>query len=270
MSFLTFNFPGQGLPSNQITLDMSENSADDQYIDCNPKREDELKNSEKLPLPEKYVETWEKAKSHWNSLGQTVGSFNRIYGIVIVAYTVGDHLYRDFNTAAREAGKSQDSYEQYAFKDFHLLLTKALQAKKKTSDCYEVFRGIKNIHFATSDKAYVRFGHFASSSLDKKGAQGFGEDTFFSIKTCYGVPIHDFSFHEKQKEILIPPYETFTVTNYTKTQKGIFIRLESLKVYSHFNCEVLKDAGLSTAMGMPFLLWGLLLTWTTLGSLGNL
>ncbi|XP_032090751.1 erythroblast NAD(P)(+)--arginine ADP-ribosyltransferase-like isoform X2 [Thamnophis elegans] len=254
----------------EIPLNMFSNSMDDQYIDCSSTREFKLQESGNIPLEEKYQKTWETAKSHWDSLGQTVGSFSAIYGTAIVAYTVGDSLYRDFNTAAREAGKSQDSYEQYAFKDFHLLLTKALQAKKKTSDCYEVFRGINGIHFTTSNKAVVRFGQFASSSLDKKVAQGFGEDTFFSIKTCYGVPIHDFSFHEKQKEILIPPYETFTVTNYTKTQNGIFIRLESLKVYSHFNCEVLKDAGLSTAMGMPFFLWGLLLTWTTLGSLGSL
>lgn len=33
---------------------------------------------------------------------------------------------------------------------------------------------------------------------------------------------------------------------------------------------VSTDAGLSTAMGMPLLLWGLLLTWSILGSLGSL
>ncbi|XP_058035376.1 NAD(P)(+)--arginine ADP-ribosyltransferase 2-like [Ahaetulla prasina] len=229
-----------GLRCRQITLDMSKDSVDDQYISCYPKRLTELKNSGNIPLPKIYFSTWKTAKQHWDNLGQTAGSFDPIYGTAIVAYTVGDSLYRDFNTAVREAGKSENSYKQYAFKDFHLLLTKALQAKR-TSRCYEVFRGIKGICFNTSNMAKVRFGQFASSSLDENVAKGFGEDTFFSIKTCYGVPIHDFSYYKEQKEVLIPPYEKFIVTNYTKTQKGIFIKLVSLEVFSRFNCEELND-----------------------------
>ncbi|XP_034260416.2 erythroblast NAD(P)(+)--arginine ADP-ribosyltransferase-like [Pantherophis guttatus] len=224
---------------------MFNNSVDDQYLGCNPNRELQLRNSGNIPLLEKYNKTWETAKQHWAKLGQTVSSFDPIFGTAIVAYTVGDSLYRDFNTAAREAGKSQDSYNQYAFRDFHLLLTKALQAKKMSS-CYEVFRGIKGICFNTSDKAVVRFGQFASSSKNETAAKEFGEDTFFSIKTCYGVPIDDFSYKREEKEVLIPPYEKFIVTNYTKTQKGIFIRLESLNVFSRFNCEALN--GITTKM----------------------
>ncbi|XP_032090676.1 erythroblast NAD(P)(+)--arginine ADP-ribosyltransferase-like [Thamnophis elegans] len=242
-----FTGPFQVLCLREIPLTMFYNSVDDQYVNCSLETELELTKSGKIPLPEQYNATWKKATQHWDSLSQTVRSFSAIYGTAIVAYTVGDSLYRDFNTAAREAGKSQDSYEQYAFKDFHLLLTKALQAKK-TSNCCEVFRGINGIHFATSNKAVVRFGQFASSSLDKKVAQGYGEDTFFSIKTCYGVPIRDFALNKTEKEVLIPPYETFTVTNYTKTQKGIFIRLESLSVFSRFNCEELKGVNTKKAI----------------------
>ncbi|XP_015683928.2 NAD(P)(+)--arginine ADP-ribosyltransferase 2-like [Protobothrops mucrosquamatus] len=213
---------------------------DDQYIGCSSMRQ----KSRYIPLEGKYNKTWETARSHWyrrgqTRRGQTVGSFDPIYGTAIVAYTVGDDLYRDFNTAVREAGKSQNSYDQFAFKHFFFLLTKALQAKKTDDRCYEVFRGIKGIHFTVSDEV-VRFGQFASSSLDKKVAQKFGEDTLFSVKTCYGVPIYDFSYHKDQKEVLIPPYETFTVINHKSNRNGVFIRLESRGVFSRFNCGVLN------------------------------
>ncbi|XP_026581757.1 NAD(P)(+)--arginine ADP-ribosyltransferase 2-like, partial [Pseudonaja textilis] len=220
----------------EIPLTMFSNSVDDQYIGCSP---DNLLKLGKLPVEEKYPKTWEKAKRHWDSLGQSVGSFNPIYGTAIVAYTIGDELYRKFNNATREAGKSQDSYDRYAFKDFHFLLTKALQAKSKGS-CYQVFRGIRDIHFTVSDKAIVRFGQFASSSLNKRVAQNFSQDTFFSILTCHGVRIDDFSYKPNEEEVLIPPYEKFIVTGYSQTEKGVHITLESSGVFSHWNCGVLN------------------------------
>ncbi|XP_070622115.1 NAD(P)(+)--arginine ADP-ribosyltransferase 2-like [Erythrolamprus reginae] len=261
-----FAGPLQVLCVVEVPLTMFNHSVDDQYIGCRHGRESQLQELKMIPLEEKYRTTWEKAKSHWERLGPAVGNFTPIYGIAIVAYTVGDQLYRDFNAATREAGKSQTSYDHYLFRDFHLLLTKALQAKRNKEKCYEVFRGIKDIHFTLSEKV-VRFGQFASSSLDKKVAKGFGEDTFFSIRTCHGVPIDDFSYHTSQKEVLIPPYESFTVTRH-RVENGTDIRLESRGVFSRHNCEVLNAARNSTPL--PFLPWGLLFAWITLGPLGSL
>ncbi|XP_026581491.1 NAD(P)(+)--arginine ADP-ribosyltransferase 2-like, partial [Pseudonaja textilis] len=220
----------------EIPLTMFSNSVDDQYIGCSP---DNLLKPGKLPVEEKYPKTWEKAKRHWDSLGQSVGSFNPIYGTAIVAYTIGDELYHKFNNATREAGKSQDSYDHYAFRDFYFLLTKALQAKSKGS-CYQVFRGIGGIHFTVSNKAIIRFGQFASSSLEKMVAENFSKDTFFSIRTCHGVRIDDFSYKQYEKKVLIPPYEKFTVTSYSRTEKGVHITLDSSGVFSRWNCEVLN------------------------------
>ncbi|KAG8147579.1 hypothetical protein E2320_000219 [Naja naja] len=222
---------------------MFNHSVDDQYIDCSHARLLELQVPGTLPVEKKYRKTWETAKSYWDGLGQSIGSFNPIYGTAIMAYTVGDDLYRDFNTVAREAGKSQDSYDRYAFRDFHLLLTKAVQAKPKKS-CYEVFRRIKNICFTISDKAVVPFGQFASSSLDKMVGQRFSEDTFFSIWTFYGVPVNDFSYNPHEKEVLIPPYEMFAVTGQRRTEKQVDIRLQSRGVFSHCNCEVMNAKAL--------------------------
>ncbi|XP_032090677.1 NAD(P)(+)--arginine ADP-ribosyltransferase 2-like [Thamnophis elegans] len=236
MSFHTFSFLGQVLCLQKIPLGMSTNSVDDRYIGCNPRRELKLLKPGYIPIPIKYMAIWRRARSHWAKLGQTVGKFNPTYGTAIVAYTISSNLYRDFNNAARQAGRSQSSYNHYSFKDFHLLLTKALQAKRIQNKCYEVFRGIRDIHFTVHSKQFVRFGQFASSSLLKNKAQAFGTGTLFSIKTCHGVPIYDFSYYPSEMEVLIPPYEMFFV----KGHKGRIIRLESLGVASRFNCEVLK------------------------------
>ncbi|KAK9395889.1 NADP -arginine ADP-ribosyltransferase 2-like [Crotalus adamanteus] len=62
--------------------------------------------------------------------------------------------------------------------------------------------------------------------------------TLFSIKTCHGVPIDDISVIPDEKEVLIPPYETFVVRRKDNVSP---IRLESDGVYSRFNCERLQD-----------------------------
>ncbi|XP_063157977.1 NAD(P)(+)--arginine ADP-ribosyltransferase 2-like [Candoia aspera] len=255
----------------EVPLTMFDDSVDDQYIDCSPTREARLQKQGYLPLEEKYRQTWENASRHWAQLGQAAGSFNPTYGTAIVAYTVGDNLYGDFNAAVREAGKSQSSYQSFTFSEFHFLLTKAVQSRGTKPSCYEVFRGITGVHFTVSKKL-VRFGQFASSSLEKKVAQEFGEDTFFLIRTCHGVQIDDLSFHPHQEEVLIPPYEVFSVANHSKSPRGVTIRLESEGRFSNFNCGVRSAAGQSllTPVGTPFFLWGLLLTWCILGPLGSL
>ncbi|NXJ72528.1 NARE ribosyltransferase, partial [Rostratula benghalensis] len=59
--------------------------------------------------------------------------------------------------------------------------------------CYTVYRGVRGTRFTAWLKDLVRFGQFASSSLKEDTAQWFGSDTFFSVYTCYGVPIQKYS-----------------------------------------------------------------------------
>lgn len=218
---------------------MSKDSLDDPYYNCHSKIEENLKIPGYVPLPKKYLATWNAAKGHLAKLGPSLGNFNHFYGTVIMAYTIGDSLYRDFNTAVRGGGKSKYAYKHFAFKDFYYFFNRALQAKKTVPACYEVFRGIKGIRFTVPGKV-VRFGQFASSSKIKKIAQGFGEDTFFSIKTCLGVSISPISLRPYQQEVIIPPYEMFTVISRKKTAKGVLIRLVSQGFFSRFNCDTLK------------------------------
>ncbi|XP_009988039.1 PREDICTED: erythroblast NAD(P)(+)--arginine ADP-ribosyltransferase-like, partial [Tauraco erythrolophus] len=88
--------------------------------------------------------------------------------------------------------------------------------------------------------AVVRFGQFASTSTNKDRALDFGKDTFFSVETCYGVPIEDFSSFPGEEEVLIPPFETFEVTNITSSRDGVFIELRSTGTHSNYSCEFVK------------------------------
>ncbi|XP_039183757.1 erythroblast NAD(P)(+)--arginine ADP-ribosyltransferase-like [Crotalus tigris] len=224
----------------KIPLDMSKHCVDDQYINCYYKKEFKVQMPGYIPVPMKYMLIWNAARWHWAKLGPSVANINPIYGTAVVAYTIGGDLYRDFTDAVRTAGKSKYSYTHFPFKDYFFLLTRFVQARKIIGKCYEVFRGVNGIHFKVHSKQFVRFGQFASSSLVKEQAQNFGQDTFFSIKTCHGVPIYDLSYYPHQMEVLIPPYETFVVTHHQKTLKGVAIRLESYGVSSRFNCEALS------------------------------
>ena len=57
----------------------------------------------------------------------------------------------------------------------------------------------------------MRFGSFVSTSL-KHDLVEFGEATCFEIETRFGAEITKLSEHQDEEEVLIPPYEVFTIT----------------------------------------------------------
>nr|XP_008121371.1 PREDICTED: NAD(P)(+)--arginine ADP-ribosyltransferase 2-like [Anolis carolinensis] len=226
----------------EIPLTMAPDSYDDQYIGCPSTMENKLMDLTTDGFKAKYDFIWKNATNYWNKIQgslQLPNGFKDEYGIALVAYSACSKLYLDFNTAVREGGKSSTNYENYFhFKSFHFLLTKAVQALKTSQpDCYYVYRGIKKIRFTVPDENNpVRFGQFSSSSLSEKVARDIGEDTLFTIETCLGVQISDFSYFPHQQEILIPPYETFMFIkgqNNDKSQINLIRNYES----SNFNCQ---------------------------------
>ncbi|XP_074428287.1 GPI-linked NAD(P)(+)--arginine ADP-ribosyltransferase 1 isoform X2 [Larus michahellis] len=125
-----------------------------------------------------------------------------------------------------------------------------------------------------SREEYLSTFHFK-----KNRTLPFGQDTFFSVDTCYGVPIRNFSFFPEEEEVLVPPFESFEVTNVTHSGDRALIQLRSRAAFSTYNCEWVKEkrcqnqtcdfsAGRSVA-GDPRLLWGLLLAATALAAAGS-
>ncbi|XP_014817670.1 PREDICTED: erythroblast NAD(P)(+)--arginine ADP-ribosyltransferase-like [Calidris pugnax] len=240
-------------PNTEIKLDEARNSFDDQYQGCIPKMNQEL---EKIMTTEfarnpVFKNTWAKAVEAWKGKGSPVPKtppLQKEHVIALIAYSMHEPLYSEFNTAVREGGRSHKEYmEKFQFKAMHFLLTQAVTILQNTggsfipTNCHQVYRGIRKIHFTAQRQDLIRFGQFASSSLRKDKAEQFGTDTFFSVYTCYGALIRNFSLFPTEEEVLIPPFETFQVTNITKNGKSTYIQLKSKGRFSTYNCEWLKE-----------------------------
>ncbi|XP_053114856.1 erythroblast NAD(P)(+)--arginine ADP-ribosyltransferase-like [Hemicordylus capensis] len=254
----------------EIPLDMAPNSFDDQYWGCadNASLEDPVHTD--FASNANYAKIWEASKSKWYGMDHSSfpSNLKPVYGIAVLTYT-DNEVYKAFNEAVREGGQSQQYYQRnFTFKSFHFLLTRALQVLKKTTkpECYTVYRGVSGIRFTVSkSQKIVRLGQFSSASLSREIALSFGKDMFFTIYTCLGVSIEKLSLRPHQKEVLVPPYETFTVINSTEN----FIALHHKGSLSNFNCG--SAAGLSrfsATLPTPLLVGGFLLLAGALGSPG--
>ncbi|XP_037052888.1 T-cell ecto-ADP-ribosyltransferase 2-like [Peromyscus leucopus] len=222
-------------------LDMAPNAFDDQYEGCVEDMERKARQllEEDFNMCKKFERLWKEAEVKWNETKKTMKypkGFNDYHGTAVVAYT--GHTLNNFHTAVREFKKNPSNFH---YKAFHYYLTRALQLlRNQNRSCYTVYRGSKN-KFHYSGEGSVRFGHFGSSSFNRRVAYvdfGGATGTLFTIKTCLGVNISGFSYKPKQMEVLIPVYEVYdSVTVEESSKWNEEITLESPKRgKSNFNC----------------------------------
>ncbi|XP_067221119.1 GPI-linked NAD(P)(+)--arginine ADP-ribosyltransferase 1-like isoform X1 [Chanodichthys erythropterus] len=228
-------------------LDMAPNSVDDQYKGCTKDMTNLVKTKylqkETSDSKSKFSIAWKRAvnknKNKTPRDGLTTNHLNAIY-----VYTNPDfEIYKNFNNAVQK-DKKQYKKEKYEWYSLHFLLTDAIQILKRTQNkCFLTFRGT-NITFKKNvQNKKVRFGLFASSSLDRKVAETFGSKSCFEIRTCEGAELTKYSKHSKEKEVLIPPYETFKVTAVKKNLwcETVFV-LNSTGIRNDLNCALFKKA----------------------------
>ncbi|XP_030826696.1 NAD(P)(+)--arginine ADP-ribosyltransferase 2-like [Camarhynchus parvulus] len=229
-----------------VPLDMAQNSFDDQYLNCGPAMTEALPglNGSEFQENKEFSQAWVKATAEWQKRSSSSSPLSPAQAIALMAYTMLD-VHKQFNPAVREAGRSRQEYrDKFHFKTLHFLLTQALQKLRRPDECPDVFRGVRTVQFNVTPGDKVRFGQFASSSLDRTVAQGYGTDTMFEVHTCHGADIHNFSFNESEKEVLIPPFETFEVTKVTREGKKVQIEFRSTGNSSKYNCEWLRGGSL--------------------------
>ncbi|NXC38444.1 NARE ribosyltransferase, partial [Penelope pileata] len=273
-------------PVRELALDMAPGTFDDQYQGCTHMMEAELEELNRTEFTNKvYAEGWRNAVVEWrNRWGRAAHPpvLRREQATAMLAYTMEGDLYHQFNTATRVGGSSRQHYlHSFPFKTLHFLLSQALRTLRESQpqSCHQVYRGVRGTRFTAQQGKSVRFGQFTSSSLHKKVAESFGQDTFFSVETCYGVPIKDFSTFPGEDEVLIPPFEHFNVTNFTYHEGRTLIQLRSQGKNSTYNCELVKEkrcknkpcvfsAGRSSPRQPPHP-WGLLLAAAALAAVGQ-
>ncbi|XP_062371186.1 GPI-linked NAD(P)(+)--arginine ADP-ribosyltransferase 1-like [Cinclus cinclus] len=250
-----------------VSLDMAPDSFDDQYRGCGRAMTAALPalNRSELRQSGHFAEAWALAASEWRvrlSALSPRSPLSPSQTTALLAYTAPVPLHRTFNAAVRAAGRSRREYrDEFHFKTLHFLLTDALATLRDARGprCHRVFRGVSGVRFEARRGRRVRFGHFASASLRNESSWSFGTDTVFQVCTCQGVAIREFSFFPHEDEVLIPPFETFEVTDVTNVTKGgdkVRIELRSTGTFSNYNCEWLR--GRSIPGDLPHL-GGLLL-----------
>ncbi|XP_044133959.1 ecto-ADP-ribosyltransferase 5-like [Bufo gargarizans] len=238
------------IQTQTFILDMSVDAFDDQYEGCTDEMEEEvitkLLNEEKKD--KEFGVTWDNATSRWRTMRLSVPrGFKDEYGIAIMAYTNNDSkVFSNFNRAVRDFNPSTFKYHS-----LHFFLTRGVRLLR--SSCWwkpwEVYRGLRGVHFnQPTIGENIRFGQFSSSSTNKRVAENFGKDTFFTISSCFGVDVKKFSYKPKQEEILIPVDEILQVTNYTKEGNNQrYILKTTKKRCHHYNCEYLQKWGRSSS-----------------------
>ncbi|NWW69136.1 NRT2 ribosyltransferase, partial [Ifrita kowaldi] len=224
---------------------------DDQYRGC---RDEMIKKMPALHHSEQqqnknFSRVWAKATAAWHKKALTGSPLSPAQAIAIMAYTMED-VYGEFNTAVREAGSSSQEYrDNFHFKTLHFLLTDALAVLRPAQQCQEVYRGVSEYQFKAQRGDTVRFGQFASTSRLQQVAETFGTATMFRVNTCQGVAIWNYSFDVSLQEVLIPPFETFEVTEITQKGNTAEIRLRSKGTHSNYNCEWLRGDITGTTWG---------------------
>ncbi|NXK27671.1 NARE ribosyltransferase, partial [Arenaria interpres] len=227
-------------------LDMAPTSFDDQYQGCIRMMEEELVELNRTEFAKNsvYAQYWTEAAAEWREREDLVhkpSALRTEHAVALMAYTLQERLYKEFNAAVREAGRSLREYlDSFHFKVLHFLVIQALRILHKPQTCFNVFRGVRGTRFTARHHDLVRFGQFASTSLNKEEAKEFGQDTFFLVNTCYGVPVEKFSAFPGEEEVLIPPFEKFEVTSITQVGKSTRIQLNSSGTFSNYNCEWVK------------------------------
>ncbi|XP_033970435.1 erythroblast NAD(P)(+)--arginine ADP-ribosyltransferase-like [Trematomus bernacchii] len=236
---------GAEVAKKGIRLTMVKDSVDDMYLGCNDKMMTKVK--DKFLKEEKAVNNFGE---HW-SVGESCAkdtfgkrkdkALTRDHIIAICVYT-NNGVYEDFNTAVRTEGRIYPRPFNFKFRSLHYLLTSAIQILNNNSPCHTTFRRTRVLFTGEVDEI-IRFGSFASTSFSSE-LTNFGFKTCFKIKTCLGASVKKYSAIPTEDEVLIPPYETFKITEKGQRVEGledcevVFV-LESAGVMSSLNCKAL-------------------------------
>ncbi|XP_066193502.1 erythroblast NAD(P)(+)--arginine ADP-ribosyltransferase-like [Sylvia atricapilla] len=246
-------------------LDMAGDSFDDQYQGCGSAMTAALPalNRSEFQKNPFFAKVWAKAAAKWQKRGPPESPLSPTQATAIVAFTM-EGLHIMFNNAVRVAGRSAQDYRyNFHYKTFHFLLTDALTALRDAlkGKCTEFLLQVCRVQFKAERGNIVRFGEFASMSARETAGKCSGKETLFQVYTCQGVDIAFFSDNPHNLGVLIPPFETFEVTQVTESGDKAVIQLHSTGTSSKYNCEWLKGGTVSKA---PFHLGGLLLATTAL------
>ncbi|XP_008417597.1 ecto-ADP-ribosyltransferase 5-like [Poecilia reticulata] len=238
--------------SGSFPLDLALNSVDDMYIGCEDEMEEEVAKWLEKEKKGNFGKAWNKSEQYYNNTWATTTSVLKKEQIMAVhAYTLGmPPIYADFNKAVRT--QKSEYMTKFQYHAFHFYLTMALRSlKSNAEECVTSYRRT-DCRFETDINSEIRFGGFTSSSVGCYSSPWvFGNQSCFEIITCFGADISEFSKFKSEKEVLIPPYEVFKVTDIQKRSRKnslpceVVYKLKSTnKILLNLNCALTDESDL--------------------------
>uniref|UniRef100_A0A8B9SLW2 NAD(P)(+)--arginine ADP-ribosyltransferase n=1 Tax=Anas platyrhynchos TaxID=8839 RepID=A0A8B9SLW2_ANAPL len=213
---------------NEVARAWSPSSFDDQYQGCSRMMEKELEelNRTEFANPD-YAEGWRGAVMVEESMGPChPRRLRQEQAVAVLAYTAERGLYKQFNTAVREGGRSREHYLQ-SFPRLQDLPPRLPRHQRHP------------LHSPAPPDRPLRPVNLRLPP-EEGSTESFGQDTFFVVGCCYSVPIKNFSFYPGEDEVLIPPYEVFKVTTSTRDRDGNFIHLHAQTALSNYTASLWK------------------------------
>ncbi|XP_059706168.1 erythroblast NAD(P)(+)--arginine ADP-ribosyltransferase-like [Haemorhous mexicanus] len=223
-----------------VPLDMAQDSFDDQYRGCGPAMKATLLalNRSEFQQNKKFAKVWEKAVAVWQSQGSPESPLSPDQATAITAFTMDD-LSSTFSHAVCVVGRSRQEYQDnFHFKTLHFLLTNALAMLRDTlkGQCLDMFLLVFIVWIEAQRGDTVWFGEFTSVFLSKPTGD-CSNYMVVELHTCHGMEIQFFTEHLEEIWVLIPPFETFKVIQYTREGDKTQIRFCSTGTSSKYNCE---------------------------------
>ncbi|XP_037548724.1 T-cell ecto-ADP-ribosyltransferase 1 [Nematolebias whitei] len=226
-----------------IQLGMVEESVDDMYDGCSDKMKNVLdQNFSKERKHVGWTTSNRCAEDKLKERSPEDMALTKDHLQAICMYT-GYVGYNEINKAIREQKNTYGT--SFQFHIFHFFLTTAIQILKLNQNCHTTYRRTPDKYEGQVGQT-IRFGYFASSSIDSDLTQ-FGKETCFKITTCLGANLKHYPTREEaESEILIPPYETFTIKEKLSKKEApagltdcerVYV-LENKGYQSNLNCKL--------------------------------
>ncbi|XP_042259647.1 T-cell ecto-ADP-ribosyltransferase 1-like [Thunnus maccoyii] len=224
------------LTPGPFPLNMAPDAVDDMYDGCTEEMKEKVNstyfNKENVGT---FKDAWENAEKCSNKQKDPEDeTLTKNHMKAICAYT-SDYkknpndkkLHEEFNEAVRTSKNTYNS--TFQFHSLHFWLTTAIQTLNRNNSCNTAYRRT-NVAFTGNVNDIIRFGIFASSSK-RTDLTRFGSKTCFKIKTCSGAYLKNYSWFPKEEEVLIPPYETFNITNIIEGRGTFPVLMDCEKVF---------------------------------------
>lgn len=230
-------------PAESLPLNMATDSIDDMYDGC------QFETASKIDLFGVYewhfnknfsfawahVERYAKKPKHKH--------LKEDHAIVLYMYTSIKNIQQDFNRAVK-TGKHKYNTSRFRFHYLYFYLADAIQALRHNKTmCRTTYLRTKKLFDTNVINTKMRFGAFTWAASSKQSFSFNGEVSCFEIHSCFGADITHYSALRTAGQVLIPPYEVFTITDVLTDDPwcSVVYKLQSTKIpRGDLNCKLVQ------------------------------